>query len=75
MIINTTTVEAGFVRLGETIVIDSEDMFILDSFEIGPEAGEVSFFTKGWGGLRGERYIFGKDQHLQVLRHAGQCVA
>ena len=69
MIINTTTVEAGFVRLGETIVIESEDLLTVDRFELGPEAGEVSFFTGT------ERYIFNKDQHLQVLRHFGQALS
>jgi hypothetical protein len=70
MIVNTTTVEAGFVRLGEVIVSDCEVMWTLDRFELGPEPGEVSFFAT-WG----ERFIFAKDAPLQVLHHAGQAVA
>ena len=66
----TTTVEVGFVRLGETIVMPCGGHLTVDRFELGPEAGEVSFFTGT------ERYIFASSsQHVQVLHHVGQALS
>lgn len=63
-----TTIEAGFVRLGETLSFGGGTLVVAE-FELGPEHGEVSFFGPSCVGLRGERYIFNMSDHVDVASY------
>jgi len=63
----TATIAAGFVRRGEVLAFGGGTLEVSD-FELGPEAGEVSFFGPSpFEGLRGERYIFNMEDSVEVI--------
>jgi hypothetical protein len=59
---NVTTLTAGYVTAGDTVVMPCGGQLRVIRWEIGPGPGELSLFSK-----YGERYIVGRHSVLGIV--------
>jgi hypothetical protein len=61
----TTLIGAMYLALGDVLVDEQGATMPVASFEL--YGGEVAVFGPSVDGLRGDRYLFGRDEQVRVI--------